>query len=101
MKKYKEIIITIHTGKKPVFGTVYDELDFLKKFVTKYIVLKKIFEKDIQYLTNYIEEFENLEYQNYLEHEDEKENHNGCIDCPWGNGEGGCTIGYCDVYLGD
>ena len=56
-------------------------------------ILSKYLRKDIEKFDRDIEE----EYKCYLESQNySEESQGGCFDCPWGNGEGGCTIpGYC------
>lgn len=68
---------------------VRDHLLFL---VNTYPIFSKYLRADIERLKeleDYNKETEELNQQS-LELEQ-----GGCYDCPWGNGEGGCTIGYC------
>ena len=72
---------------------VRDNLQFM---ASNYPFLSNLLKKDIEDFDKEVEE----EYQNYLESQIYKsERQGGCYDCPWGNGEGGCTIPtYCPHY---
>lgn len=77
--------------------------DHLKSVAQKHPFLSKIFQKDINKFAEEAERQKEWEYQRHLKYEqkmqEEREN-DGCTNCPWGNGAGGCSIpGYCQENM--
>ena len=71
---------------------VRDHLLFL---VNSYPIFSKHLSKEIARFNQETKDDEEYRMSiiNYIEEEPRQ---GGCYDCPWGNGEGGCTIpGYC------
>ena len=61
--------------------------DHLKNLVKKHPLFSRMFQKDIRRLTE--EDQRELKYAQEIQKEHEN---GGCMDCPWGNGAGGCGI---------
>ena len=76
------------------YGNPTEVRDHLQFMANNYQFLSNLLRKDIENFDNEVKE----EYQNFLESQKyTSERQGGCYDCPWGNGEGGCTIsGYCN-----
>jgi len=99
MKKIINILKLVFLKNKYIsslckyYGSPQEVRDYLQDMADKYQILSKFLKNDIEKFDREVEE----EYQNYLENLNYiREKENGCYDCPWGNGEGGCTIpGYC------
>lgn len=81
------------------FGEPEGVAEYLKK-VANSSFLMFLLKKDINNIDKQVDLWREAEseYESYLEMLDYKESqrHHVCYNCPWGNGEGGCTIpGYC------
>lgn len=77
------------------FGEPEGVAAYLKK-VANSSFLMFFLKKDIKNIEKQADLLREAEYESYLEMLDYKERHSVCYNCPWGNGEGGCTIpGYC------
>lgn len=99
MKEFINIVMLVLCKKKYIdklcgdFGNSEDVRNHLQFIVKKHQVLARFLRNDIEEFDRDVEE-EYRRRQDYL-----IESRGGCYDCPWGNGEGGCTIpGYCDCY---
>jgi len=81
------------------YGEPQGVRDHLQLMVNNYQFLSKFLRKNIENLDREIEKL----YQNFLENQElSSERQGGCYDCPWGNGEGGCTIhGYCTAIFSE
>ena len=99
MRKFIEIVKIVFCKKKYIndlceyYGNPQEVRDHLLDMADTHQILSKLLRSDIEMFDKEVEE----EYQNYLETQNYiNERQGGCYDCPWGNGEGGCTIpGYC------
>ena len=81
------------------YGEPEGVADHLKTLTKKHPLFSSLFQKDILRLTEEADRQKEWAYQRELKYEqkmqEEREN-GGCMDCPWGNGAGGCSIpGYC------
>ena len=77
------------------FGNPQDVLDELQLTAKKSKILHFLLKKELEDFNRIVEE----EYQDFLIGQSlVQEEQGGCVDCPWGNGEGGCTIPSC-CYL--
>lgn len=75
----------------------------LQEVAHKYPFTASFLKKDITDLLS-LEKQRQADYEEaVLEKQALEEAHaaNPCYDCPSGNGEGGCTIGYCEVKIFD
>jgi hypothetical protein len=71
--------------------------DYLQLLADRNRLLAISLKDDIRNLNQIIDEDYRLQQQGYEEYLLEKQiNSGGCIDCPFGNGEGECTILSCD-----
>jgi len=109
MKRYKNIkninftnILKLVFCKKKYIDELCDYYvnpqevrDHLQLIANRFKFFSFLIMEDIEELDKVVEE----DYQNYLiSQEYAQERSGGCYDCPWGNGEGGCTIpGYCNA----
>lgn len=74
------------------YGNPQDVRDHLVLLSNNSRLLSIILKKDIEEFDRAVEE----DYKYYLENHIVSQAHQGgCFDCPWGNGEGGCTIPCC------
>lgn len=86
------------------YGEPEGVADHLKNLAKKHLLFSKMFQKDIRRFAEETDRQKELAYQRELKYEkkmqEEREN-GGCMDCPWGNGAGGCSIpGYCQEEMG-
>lgn len=101
MKNFANIVKLVFGKKKYItelcgyYGNPQEVRDHLQLIVNNYQILSILLRKDIEKFDREVEE----EYQTFLESQNyTQERQGGCYDCPWGNGEGGCTIpGYCNA----
>ena len=71
------------------YGSPREVRDHLQFIAGKHRILSGFLRNDIAQFTKEDEEECQVNYSAI-------ETQNGCCNCPWGNGEGGCTIpGYC------
>ena len=81
------------------YGEPEGVADHLKTLTKKHPLFSSLFQKDILRLTEEADRQKEWAYQRELKYEQkmQEERENGrCMDCPWGNGAGGCSIpGYC------
>lgn len=92
-------IIEILTRRKGYIGKLCDYygepagvLEHLRHLASKYPFLLLILRKDIESYSIATKEYNTC----LFDAQDLEDNQGGCFSCPWGNGEGGCTIpGYC------
>lgn len=90
IKMIKKRYISNLCGK---YGNPQDVRDKLLTIVNKYPFLNLIFKNDINRFDQEVEK----EHKLYLENRAYvNERRGSCYDCPYGNGEGGCTIGGCE-----
>ena len=72
---------------------------YLQEVAQKYPFIARFLKKDIAHLLS-LEKQRQADYEEAdLEEQalEEARAANPCYNCPNGNGEGGCTIGYCEV----
>lgn len=99
MKNFTNIVKLVFCKKKYIselcgyYGNPQEVRDHLQFMANNYQFLSKFLKKDIEKFDSEVKE----EHQNFLESQNyTHERQGGCYDCPYGNGEGGCTIpGYC------
>ncbi len=99
MKNFANIVKLVLCKKKYIdelcehYGNPQDVRDHLLLIANDSRFLSHFLRKDIKNLDKEVEYryFLFLESQIYSQ-----ERQGGCFDCPWGNGEGGCTIPCCD-----
>ena len=85
------------------YGEPEGVADHLKALAKKHPLFSKMFQRDIRKFTAEADRQKEWAYQRELKYEqkmqEEREN-GGCMDCPWGNGAGGCSIpGYCQENM--
>ena len=99
MKNFINVVKIVLCKKKYIsnlcerYGNPQEVRDHLQFMANNYQIISKFLRKDIEKFDREVEE----DYQNFLESQNYLQERQGsCYDCPWGNGEGGCTIpGYC------
>lgn len=80
-------------GLYEYYGEPQGVYDHLQSMVDNHQFLLVFLRKNIEDLDREIEKWDQYFFENQ---ELSSERQGGCYDCPWGNGEGGCTIpGYC------
>ena len=105
MMKLKETIKLIFFKKKYLsiledeYGNPEDVSVHLQKISKKNFFFRRYLKKDIEmYDEENLRWIENtLERKQKFQEEEEKQRlyNGGCVECPYGNGEGGCTIPSC------
>lgn len=76
-----------------MYGNPYDVLWYLQQLADKSSIFAELLKKEIDYFKKEVDQWYAYEKEKELQ---EYYPSGGCYDCPWGNGEGGCTIpGYC------
>lgn len=98
MKKFVKFV-KIAFLKRNYIRKLYENLVFPQDVRDHLVLLSNssrllsiILKKDIEEFDRVVEE----DYKRYLESQiDSQEHQGGCFDCPWGNGEGGCTVPCC------
>ena len=99
MNKFQKLIKLLFSKKKYLedlcdkYGNAEDVRDHLLEVITKYPFLSCILKDNIEELNLFIEREIQL---SIIDLETSSEPRGGCYDCPYGNGEGGCTIPYCN-----
>lgn len=102
MNKFQKLIKLLFSKKKYLedlcdkYGNAEDVRDHLLEVITKYPFLSCILKDNIEELNLFIEREIQL---SIIDLETSAEPRGGCYDCPYGNGEGGCTIPYCNYCL--
>lgn len=75
------------------YGNPQDVRDYLQQLSDDNRLLAIFVKENIRELDQMIEEDSRRHKEAYEEYLLEKQTHaSGCVDCPFGNGEGGCTI---------
>ncbi|MEE1255556.1 MAG: hypothetical protein UHN47_03455 [Lachnospiraceae bacterium] len=109
MKNFTNMIKLLFLKKKYIsrlcgyYGNPQEVRDHLQFMAKKYQFLSVFLKKDIDDFDKEVEkEYQNYieGYQNYIEGIELSPKYaTGCYNCPWGDGEGGCTIPtYCPNY---
>ena len=85
------------------YGEPEGVADHLKALAKKHPLFSKMFRRDIHRFTAEADRQKEWAYQRELEYEQKRREegvNGGCMDCPWGNGAGGCSIpGYCQENM--
>lgn len=85
------------------YGEPEDVADHLKAMAKRHPFFSQMLQNDIRRFTDEAERQKEWAYQRELKYEQEiqeERKNGGCINCPWGNGAGGCSIpGYCQEEM--